>query len=240
MARVAGRKEAGSFTLERLVGVAMVASMHVAAGVMLYEYQMLPAPVQAQTVFVNFITLPAQEIPPSPQPAQLRPQPQRKKPAVRPPTMLAAQLPVEAPTETLTELAVSSPQPSMLEAPVVTQQAVAEPGLVEAVPATPPSPPEPLVLNTDLAVGCPHRFPPEYPTGSRRFGESGKLVLRVELDTAGRIAAVRVKQSTGFRRLDEAGIAAVRQWQCDPPMRDGKAVAAVALQPFNFVHEGRQ
>lgn len=234
MARVAGRKEAGSFTLERLVGVAMVASMHVAGGVMLYEYQMLPAPVQAQTVFVNFITPPAREIPPPP--AQPRPKPQREKPAVPPPTMLAAQVPVETPTE----FVVPPPQPPVQEAPDVPHQAAAEQGPVEDVPAAPMPPPEPLMLNTDLAVGCPHRFPPEYPTGSRRFGESGRLILRVELDTAGRIAAVKVKESTGFRRLDEAGIAAVRQWQCNPPMREGKAVAAVALQPFNFVHEGRQ
>lgn len=235
MAR-AGQKEAGSFALERLVGVAMVASMHVAGGVMLYEYQMMPSPVQAQTVFVNFITPPSREVPPPPPPAQPRPKLQREKPAVPPPTMLAAQVPVETPTE----FVVPPPQLPVQEAPDVPHQAAAEQGPVEDVPAAPTPPPEPLMLNTDLAVGCPHRFPPEYPTGSRRFGESGKLLLRVELDAAGRIAAVKVKESTGFRRLDEAGVAAVRQWQCNPPMREGKAVAAVALQPFNFVLEGRQ
>jgi len=96
------------------------------------------------------------------------------------------------------------------------------------------------MLGSDLAVACPQRSAPEYPGMSRRLREQGRVVLRVELDETGRVASASVKESTGFRRLDEAGVAAVRQWQCNPPMREGKAVAAVALQPFNFVLEGRR
>ena len=236
--RVPPPRMTGALALERMVGLAMVTSLHIAGGVMLYDYQMMPAAAQDATVFVHFIQ-PQAEIeppPPPPPPSQPRPKPPREKPADPPPTLLAAQVPVQLPTD----FAVPPPSPVVQEAPAETREAAVETGPSEDAPVAPPPPPEPLMLNTDLAVGCPHRFAPEYPTGSRRFGESGKLVLRVELDATGHIAAVKVKESTGFRRLDEAGIAAVRQWQCNPPMREGKAVAAVALQPFNFVLEGRR
>ncbi len=235
--RVPHSRVSGGLSVERMIGLAMVTSLHVAGGVMLYDYQMMPAAAQDSTVFVRFIQPPAElePPPPPPPPSQPKPKPQREKPAAPPPTLLAAQVPVQLPTD----FAVPPPPPVVQEATAEIHEVAVEPGPPEEAPVAAP-PPEPLMLATDLAVGCPHRFPPEYPTGSRRFGESGKLVLRVELDATGHIAAVKVKESTGFRRLDEAGVAAVRLWQCNPPMREGKAVAAVALQPFNFVLEGRR
>jgi protein TonB len=75
---------------------------------------------------------------------------------------------------------------------------------------------------------------------SRRLGEQGRVVLRVELDETGRVVSARVKETSGFRRLDDAGLAAVKTWHCNAPTRDGQAVKAIALQPFNFVLEGRR
>ena len=96
------------------------------------------------------------------------------------------------------------------------------------------------MMSSDLAVGCPQRQAPEYPPVSRRMGEQGHLLLQVELDEIGHVASARIKESSGFKRLDEAGLAAVRQWHCNAPTRNGSAVRAVAMQPFNFVLEGRR
>jgi protein TonB len=74
---------------------------------------------------------------------------------------------------------------------------------------------------------------------SRRLGEQGKVVLRVELDTQGAVSSAYVVSSSGARRLDDAALAAVRQWRCNPAQRGGAAVRATALQPFNFILEGR-
>jgi len=71
------------------------------------------------------------------------------------------------------------------------------------------------------------------------LGEEGKVVLRVELDEEGRISAARVVSSSGYGRLDETALAAIRNWRCHPAQRDGQPVRAVAMQPFNFVLEGR-
>ena len=61
------------------------------------------------------------------------------------------------------------------------------------------------------------------------------MVLRVELDEQGSVSAARVAQASGFARLDEAALAAVKAWRCTPAQRDGRPVRAIALQPFKFV-----
>ena len=60
----------------------------------------------------------------------------------------------------------------------------------------------PVTLGTELAVTCPERTPPIYPPLSRRLGETGKVVLSVELDETGRVSAAQVITSSGFNRLD--------------------------------------
>jgi protein TonB len=82
------------------------------------------------------------------------------------------------------------------------------------------------------------RPPPAYPKLSARLGEQGKTILLVELDELGRIINVSIKKKSGFARLDEAAIAAVKSWRCNPAKRNGAAVRAVALQPFNFILKG--
>lgn len=63
-------------------------------------------------------------------------------------------------------------------------------------------------------------------------------MLRVELDESGRISMAQVVNSSGFKRLDEAALTAVKTWRCNPPQRNGHPVRAIALQPFNFVLQG--
>lgn len=96
----------------------------------------------------------------------------------------------------------------------------------------------PVTLSSELSVSCPDLASPAYPALSRRLGEEGKLVLRVELDETGRISKATVVESSGYSRLDNAALSAVKTWRCRPATRDGRAVPAIALQPFNFVIEG--
>ena len=95
-----------------------------------------------------------------------------------------------------------------------------------------------MALASELSVACPERAAPNYPAPSRRLGESGVVLLRVELSENGQVAVARVQSGSGFPRLDEAALAAVRSWHCTPPTRNGQPVRAPALQPFNFVIQG--
>ena len=102
-----------------------------------------------------------------------------------------------------------------------------------------PEPAEPVSLASDLSVSCPVRTTPTYPALARRMGEEGEVVLRVELSEDGQIASARVATSSGFRRLDEAALAAIKNWRCNAAQREGQPVRAVAIQPFTFSLEGR-
>ena len=90
------------------------------------------------------------------------------------------------------------------------------------------------MLANELSVTCPERTPPVYPLQARRAGESGTVVVRVELDEQGAVANARISTGSGFARLDDAALAAVRNWHCTAASRNGHNVRAVALQPFKF------
>jgi protein TonB len=98
---------------------------------------------------------------------------------------------------------------------------------------------QPLLLSGELSVSCSERTAPVYPKQSLRLAEQGKTVLLVELDELGRVSNVTLKSKSGFPRLDEAAINAVKTWRCNPAKRNGVAVRSVALQPFNFILKGR-
>jgi protein TonB len=76
--------------------------------------------------------------------------------------------------------------------------------------------------------------PPVYPPLSRRLGEQGLVVVRVQIDETGRPVEVTVSVSSGFPRLDEAAIAAVRRARFVPHSEGGRARPAYALVPIRF------
>ena len=96
---------------------------------------------------------------------------------------------------------------------------------------------DPVMLSSELSVICPVLNPPPYPRQSRQLGEEGKLTLKLELNENGRVKEIQVLNSSGYHRLDEAAVAAVKTWRCNPPLQNGQPVRAIALQPFSFVLE---
>ena len=94
------------------------------------------------------------------------------------------------------------------------------------------------VAQTEQALACHERAAPAYPALSRRMRETGTVVLEVELDESGHVAAIRVDRSSGHARLDEAALTAVRRWRCQPAQRNGMPIRGIALQPIRFALEG--
>jgi len=81
----------------------------------------------------------------------------------------------------------------------------------------------------------PNAAPP-YPAESKLAGEQGQVMLRVLTDAGGRPTRVEVHKSSGFVRLDEAAVKAVRQWQFKPLPQDGTVTWREV--PINFVLAG--
>jgi protein TonB len=208
----------GKLSKASIAGLALVVALHVAALYGLMKHRLIPLPDQAETLFVDFIA--------PPPPPKLDPQ---KMPAPPKPVKLEKPRPPDPHPHRVVEAPAA---PSDYAMPLPPPQPPAP--TIEAPSLPPPLPAGPLTLSGELAVGCPSRMPPVYPAFSQRMGEEGKVVLRVELDTEGRVDAVRIVTSSGYKRLDEAALTAVRTWRCNPPLRDGQPVRAIALQPFQF------
>jgi len=62
---------------------------------------------------------------------------------------------------------------------------------------------------------------PPYPALSRRLGEQGKVVIRVLIGADGKAQQAQVHSSSGFDRLDQAGLQTVLKWQFEPGKRGG-------------------
>ena len=62
---------------------------------------------------------------------------------------------------------------------------------------------------------------PAYPSMSRRLGETGRSVIRVLVGADGSAKNVRLQRSSGFDRLDQAALDAVRRWRFVPGTRGG-------------------
>lgn len=208
-------------TAEKSAGLLLVLGLHGALFWFLLQQRLIPIPDALQPLMVELIQPAAPSTPPAPpkpvrmeKPTPVKPTPQR------PVQQLVANAPVLAPSE-----------------PVAPPAPPAPPKPVEAAPA-PAKPAGPVKLGGDLSLACPQRTPPAYPPLARRMGEEGRVMLRVELDEQGHVSSSRITSSSGSSRLDEAAQAAVLRWRCTPAMRDGQAVRAVALQPFNFTLEG--
>jgi periplasmic protein TonB len=95
----------------------------------------------------------------------------------------------------------------------------------------PTQPPPPVAQPAPVPRTAPKSDPrrplsqPEYPPSSRRAGEAGTVILEVYVLETGRVGEARVKQSSGFPRLDEAAVREVkRSWRLVPGTENGKPV----------------
>lgn len=209
--------------VERVCGLILVVLAHLLVAYWLWQATPRLAGPEAAPVFVHFV---AEEKPPAPPPPRaVTP----AKPATRPavveplPQLLAEPVPQAPPVEKVVPAPPPVTVPALPTPPVPVQTEVAA---------------RPLALNSELSAVCRHRPAPAYPAAARRRGETGRVVLRVDLDEGGRVSAAAVAESSGSRWLDEAALAAVRGWQCEPARRGGEPVRATAIQPFSFVLQG--
>nr|WP_256558011.1 energy transducer TonB [Marinobacterium sedimentorum] len=76
--------------------------------------------------------------------------------------------------------------------------------------------------------------PPEYPPLARRRDQEGEVLLRLDLDTQGRVTAAQVLQSSGYPLLDRAAQAAGSRWHLLPARINGVAVTSYVRIPVQF------
>lgn len=207
-------------------GTVLAAHALVIAGVSALQPTVRTMPTPA-TMTVHLVEIPA-----------LRPEPQR--PAVKPaglaPHHQSAQ--VRAPAQPTAQ------QMSHPMAPVVPAANHAVPVLQE--PAASPPVSTPPMAATAATSTVRHDSPagfdadylnnpaPVYPAAARRAGEQGRVLLLVKVSPQGQAEQVELRQGSGFSRLDEAAMTAVRQWRFVPARRGDEPIAASVIVPITF------
>ena len=178
-------------------------------------------------VLAEFITPPAPEAKEPPPPVPPPPKPVPRQPVVRQqaPRPVAKPDPIAAPNAPM-GVAEAVPAP-VTEAPPT-----------PAAPPAPPSPPAPPRIELPSSnAGYLNNPKPTYPAISRRLGEQGKVVLRVFIDAEGSPQQIEIRQSSGYERLDQQALDAVRRWRFVPGKRNGVPEAMWNIVPINFVLE---
>jgi protein TonB len=199
----------------RLMAVAILAAHVGGVWGLLQVQQVRDAVREAAPMFVNLIAPPA----PPAQPPPPAPQPIQKK---QTPAPVIAAAPSPAPEALVVPAQPEVPLLPTPPAPVA---------IVEAPPA-PPAPPPKMIPASAIQYLVPPE--PEYPRLSRRNGESGTVIVRAFADEAGVPHQVQVERSSGFARLDEAAMSAVRKTRFKPYTENGKPVAGWVRMPFPF------
>ncbi|WP_280154481.1 energy transducer TonB [Piscinibacter sp. XHJ-5] len=203
---------------QRRTAVATIVALHAAlAWGLMQVREVREAVTQSAPLLFDMVTPPA---PPTPPAAPVPP-----PPAPRPPTKLAPPVPLVAAPPSPAPTPFVAPQPEVVEPPA--------PVVVEAPPAPPTPPPPPRTIP---ASAVQYLDPPvlEYPRASRRAGEAGRVIVRVYIDEAGVPRQLLISKSSGFARLDDAALAAVRAARFRPYTENGQPTAGWASIPLAF------
>ena len=183
------------------------------------------------SVLSDLITPPAPKVetpPPEVKPPPPAPQPVVPRKHVAPPPapklQAAPQLPPapNAPTGTVEP----QPAPPPITAPVA---------VAPAPPAPPPAPPKVELPSSN--ADYLQNPKPAYPPVSKRLGEQGKVIVRVQIGVDGTALDAELKTSSGYDRLDRAAIETVRKWRYVPGKRAGVPETMWFDVPIHYVLE---
>jgi protein TonB len=122
-------------------------------------------------------------------------------------------------------------QPDTSSVEPLAVQPLAEKGVVAQSPAAPK--PMPFVA-AHADANYAQKTAPTYPTLSRRLREEGKVLLMVSVNAKGDVESAQVKQTSGYQRLDDAALVAVRSWRFVPARRGEVPVADDVIVPVQF------
>jgi len=213
-------------TISNAVTFAGVVLLHVLGLVWAAQQLSVSDPVITPPSVVGVLVAPEPEpAPPPPKPVPPPPKPE-PKPVVPKPTPKPTPKPVAKP-EPVREVA---PEPVQQAAPAA--PAPPAPPVQQATPA--PEAPAPVTPpRTDAAhLNNPA---PQYPALSRRLGEQGRVMLDVYILPDGSVGEIKLNRSSGFPRLDNAALQAVKTWKYVPAKRGDKPIPFWYVQPVSFV-----
>ena len=102
--------------------------------------------------------------------------------------------------------------------------------------ATPPSPDSRKETGAELDRPPRKIFNPApvYPLEARENGQTGRVVLRVQISAGGEVLRASLYRTSGVPSLDQAALEAVRRWRFTPATRGGVPVTQEVAVPVRF------
>lgn len=194
----------------------LVVGIHVGVLAAVVMSPSAPKPIDISPPTIQGVLVMVAEPEPVPKPIiqETPPPPPEKKPEPKP-------KPKPIPKAPPSERAVKAPEPE--PTPV---QPVAEPKPVAAEPAP--------VIPPSADAGQLSNPAPTYPSLSRRLREEGVVLLEILIKADGSVGEIKLKESSGFKRLDDTAIKAVAKWRYQPATQGGMAIDYWYEQPVEF------
>ncbi|OAM52592.1 hypothetical protein A7981_03785 [Methylovorus sp. MM2] len=161
-----------------------------------------------------------------PKPVEPKPEPVIKKPTPKPqekPTPQVQDAPSPIPQAAPQEVA---PPPTSASAPVVTK-----PAEIIEKQQQPIEEPKPEIVTSVSYLKKPELV---FPAQSRRLGEEGTVVIRVLVAVNGEPESMEIRKSSGYTRLDQAGLDAVKKARFVPPKKNNKPLSVLVDLPLSF------
>lgn len=180
---------------------------------------------------ISVVVLPPQPLPVVAPPSESTPEPPRPQPQPTPPTPAPLPPVKNAPP---TPDAISAPPAEPTPPTPVLAKADAAPA--PAAPLAPPAPPAVVPPRSDAAhLNNPA---PAYPALSRKLGEQGRVLLAIYVLADGTVGEIKLKQSSGFERLDDVARNTVKRWKFVPARQGDTPIAYWYVQPMDFSLNG--
>ncbi|QPI75633.1 energy transducer TonB [Sphingobium fuliginis] len=201
-----------------LPAIALIIAVHAALIFVIMQARHHGHPRKAERLSV--INLTPQPPPPAeaPPPGPSHPQIMAPPPLIEIPRALPQLVAPAPPDQTL------SPAPASFSVPSIAS-------------VTTPAPSS-FVQDGDLGAKMIAGKPPRYPLESRRKREQGTVLLMLTLALDGSVETVAISRSSGFARLDDAALDAVRRWRWNPVIQGGEPVRVRGVVEIPFLLKG--
>jgi periplasmic protein TonB len=106
-------------------------------------------------------------------------------------------------------------------------------GVVGGLPQGPPPPTKVVRIGGSIiAPKIVHKVPPEYPALAATARVSGIVIIEAQVDTHGKVKTANILR--GVTLLDEAALAAVRQWRYQPLLLNGEPTEFILTVTVTF------
>jgi protein TonB len=166
----------------------------------------------------------------APAPAPPPPAPATPAQPVAPPLPLPPPPPAPKPSEFALPPPLPAPRPAHRPAPARV------PVLAVHAAPSPPRMAAPMSIATIPAKPDPNSNnpPPDYPQLARDAGEQGQVLLSIHVMPDGQPGIVTIKQSSGYKLLDDAARQAVAHWHFYPALKAGQPANSVLPYWISF------